>query len=144
MSRCTGITARGDRCRNPSLTGADRCRVHSEHADPDQLRRLLDLLRAGNYLEIAARAAGVELDTLDRLLLEQAQAEGEALAIARIARAAAENWQAAAWLLERQFPERWGRPAVRPQEDSAAALDTIDGLDELANRRSERRAGVRR
>ncbi len=29
--------------------------------------------------------------------------------VAVIATAAKENWQAAAWRLERKFPERWGR-----------------------------------
>ena len=39
-------------------------------------------------------------------------AEGEIRAVAAIRQAAAESWQAAAWLLERRFPERWGRDRV--------------------------------
>lgn len=103
-------------------------------------------LRAGNYLEVAARAAGVELDVLltDPGLqeeLEAARAAGEVRAIARIAQAAGENWQAAAWLLERQYPDRWARPATRTGEEKSPPLVAgLDALDELAGRRVSRRA----
>lgn len=41
--------------------------------------------------------------------VEQAQAFAEVRDVNLLAKAAEENWQAAAWRLERKFPDRWGR-----------------------------------
>ncbi len=42
--------------------------------------------------------------------LKKAEVEGEAAAISHIVKAAQEGtWTAAAWLLERRFPDRWAR-----------------------------------
>jgi hypothetical protein len=128
------------------VAGSDRCHAHRRpEVSPELVQQLVAMLRAGNYLEVAAQAAGVELgELLGRPeLCDQvgaARAEGEVRGITQIARAATENWQAAAWLLERQYPERWGRPAQRPGEESAPPLVLTDGLDELAGRRAARRA----
>jgi hypothetical protein len=147
VSRCTATTAAGAPCRSYAMAGGDRCRVHLRPApDAEAVAQLVSMLRAGNYLEVAAIAAGV---TVDELLehedvvaeIEAARAEAEVRGIARIATAASENWQAAAWLLERQYPDRWGRPAVRQDGERAPAPAAgPDRLDELARRRDARRA----
>lgn len=84
------------------------------------------LLERGNYLETAAACAGISKDTLFRWLkagareskgplrgfsdsVKRAMAKSEASDVDLIGRAALENWQAAAWRLERKYPERWGR-----------------------------------
>lgn len=41
--------------------------------------------------------------------VEKALAEAEMRDVMIIGKAAAEQWQAAAWRLERKFPQRWGR-----------------------------------
>ena len=41
--------------------------------------------------------------------VEKALAHAEIRDVAIIGKAAEENWQAAAWRLERKFPDRWGR-----------------------------------
>lgn len=41
--------------------------------------------------------------------VEKALADSEVRDVAIIANAAKENWQAAAWRLERKFPNKWGR-----------------------------------
>ena len=41
--------------------------------------------------------------------IEKALAHAEIRDVAIIGKAAEENWQAAAWRLERKFPDRWGR-----------------------------------
>jgi hypothetical protein len=51
--------------------------------------------------------------------------------VARIAQAAGKgSWQAAAWLLERRFPERWMKPTERPLPEAPAAAAADDNLDE--------------
>lgn len=148
MSRCTATTAAGAPCRSYAMGGSDRCRVHLRPVpDAEAVAQLVSMLRAGNYLEVAAVAAGV---TVGELLehpdvveeIEAARAEGEVRGIARIA--ASGRWQAAAWLLERQYPDRWGRPALRQEGERAPApAARVDRLDELAGRRDARRAAAR-
>lgn len=41
--------------------------------------------------------------------VEKAQAEAELADVVTIRQASAANWQAAAWRLERKFPDKWGR-----------------------------------
>lgn len=55
--------------------------------------------------------------------VEKALSQAEAVDVAVIGRSAKEgNWQAAAWRLERKFPERWG---LRDREREAKRLDVI-------------------
>lgn len=89
--------------------------------------RIVQLVRAGNYIETSAAAAGLSKDTLYRWLkegaredhgakrefsdaVEKAQAEAEAANLALIGKAAlGGTWQAAAWRLERMHPERYAQ-----------------------------------
>lgn len=102
---------------------------------------ILDALRAGNYLETAAAAAGVHRDTLNEWrhkfpdfsdAVEKARAEAEVGHVGVIRRAAVETWQAAAWWLERSFPERWGRRDRHQVEHSGEVGITLAKLHELA------------
>ena len=52
--------------------------------------------------------------------MKKADAEREAELVTRIMRASDKTWQAAAWLLERKYPERYAKPVMRPVEDSSA------------------------
>lgn len=142
---CTATTKAGRPCRNHATRGGDRCSSHRRPA-PDEaaVEQLLSMLRVGNYLEVAARATGIRLDEVPAELRDElatARAEGELRSVARIAAAAVESWQAAAFLLERQYPDRWGRPAAR-QEGEKTPVPTVgvDSLDELAAKRGVRRA----
>jgi transposase len=100
-------------------------------ARPDKLtpeiqQKIVDSLRMGNYIETASAYAGINKTTLYDWLkrgarekrgkykqfsnaVEKAMAEAEMRDVALIAQAAKENWQAAAWRLERKYPARWGR-----------------------------------
>jgi transposase len=89
----------------------------------DLERSYLDALRRTRYLETAADLAGIHRVTLKRWLkrgrrepgpyrefciaVKKVLAESEANNVGEIE--SAEEWQASAWLLERRFPERWGR-----------------------------------
>ena len=100
---------------------------------------LVKVIQAGNYLETAAAYVGISVSTLrdwirrgereaQRLstknaksnkteepylefsaAIKKAQAEGEIRDVLLIGNAARESWQAAAWRLERKYPEKWGR-----------------------------------
>jgi transposase len=94
---------------------------------PELQNKICDAIRAGNYLETAAAFAGIGKSTFYDWLrrgqrvskgiyhdfseaVEKALADSEARDVALIAKAAADGqWQAAAWRLERKFPDRWGR-----------------------------------
>ena len=70
--------------------------------------------------------APVTVPPLDReAVLEEALSEPRL--VIHLARAAQTNWRAAAWLLERRYPDRWGRGAepgstIPPQTDELARL----------------------
>jgi hypothetical protein len=112
--------------------------------DPAVLQRVVDLIRAGNFLEVAATAAGIHRSTLYRWMrhgreqkrgryrrflnqVEKAQAEAESRDVALIAKAATEDWKAAAWRLERKAPRRYGpRVQLAVQQELDAVLGRLE------------------
>ena len=83
-----------------------------------RVEALLQSLRAGASRQRSAALAGIHRDTLHEWMkqdpafsdaIEKAEAFAEARFLSRVA-TAAENersWQAAAWILERRFPNEW-------------------------------------
>ena len=119
--------------------------------DPAVTQRIVDLIRAGNYLEVAATAAGVHRVTLHRWLrygrkqargryrkfvdaVEKAQAEAESRDVALIAKAAGEDWRAAAWRLERARPASMARACRSPCMKSSTSRSS--GSSRGSRRRS--------
>ncbi|HZU76708.1 MAG TPA: hypothetical protein VFA70_08085 [Dehalococcoidia bacterium] len=96
----------------------------------ERAQRAVEAVRAGNYMVVAARLAGISESTLYEWLergragrapyaefareVERARAEAEARMLLVVQTAARLHWQAAAWFLERAFPDRWGRRPVQP------------------------------
>ena len=93
---------------------------------PEVQTTIVNALAAGVYLETAASAAGVSRDTLNEWLrngarckagvqkgfsdaVKKALAASELRHAATISLASQSQWQAAAWILERRWPQRWGR-----------------------------------
>jgi transposase len=92
---------------------------------PEVQEKILRYLRLGSYVETAAAAAGIARDTFYDWMkrgakgekpykafaeaVDQVMAESEARDLAIILKAAEKNWTAAAWRLERRFPDRYGR-----------------------------------
>ena len=93
---------------------------------PAVLERIVQAVKAGLTYEVAAQAAGVDRATFYRWkargehdqhgpyrdlcdVLKKAEAEAEAHMLGIIRDAAPTQWQAAAWFLERRYPERYGR-----------------------------------
>ena len=110
--------------------------------------RLLAALEAGATLRMAAAAAGVSEDTLSRWRktrpglqaeMDQAEAQGAVKALEQI-RAAAQGgaWQAAAWMLERRYPNEYGRRA--PVAENVNDLETVRGWLNEGVRRYDRMA----
>jgi hypothetical protein len=171
--RCGQPTAKGTPCQLPVADGTDRCWTHlstSPVGRPSLLtdevaEMLVTMLRSGNYVHVAIRAAGIASQTFGlwmkrglsekpkdapyrelRQRVERARAEGQVRHVALIARAADEDWRAASWLLERQYPELWGGVSVRIRTEAEppvaaeeqAEFDPFAEVDELAERRRTR------
>jgi hypothetical protein len=95
--------------------------------NPVTAEKIVNLVKAGNYRETAAAAAGIDPKTLRNWLhrgakggkanaeyrtfsenLDQAEAEAEVRDNKKITDAAATDWRAAAWRQARRRPDRWG------------------------------------
>jgi hypothetical protein len=106
------------------------------------LDTVVQALRSGNYLDTCASLAGVHPDTLKQWLKRGAQdptgqtpegrlwariaaamSEAEAIDVARMNRAAQKDWRAAAWVLERRWPERWSLKLQATVAPAVAAPD---------------------
>lgn len=91
----------------------------SHKRTPEVAKKLLDAIRVGSTFRLACSYAGIDHATFYRWLEKDAtlatavkEAEGAAVVgwLAKIEKAASEgNWQAAAWKLERRYPEDFGR-----------------------------------
>ena len=117
---------------------------------PERQERILQAIRAGNYVETATLAAGIGKSTfygwLDRYpdfadAVQKARADAETRYVAVIEKAAGTSWQAAAWWLERTAPDRWGRrerrhahtfdEPIRPSVPEGPRVRTPERLAEL-------------
>ena len=86
---------------------------------PDVVGRIVQALELGATYEHAAAYGGVHYDTFHAWrrefsefseAIKAAEARAAVGWLDKIERAASEgNWQAAAWKLERRYPEAWGR-----------------------------------
>ncbi len=124
---------------------------------PDVQEKIVQAIRAGNYIETAAAYAGVDKKTLYTWMklgndcksgknvhaqflhaVEKALADAEVRDVTIIGKAAEENWQASAWRLERKFPDRWGRKDTHKLTDDLSKLSD----DELIKRAAAVLGGV--
>lgn len=134
-----------------------RCRLH----DPLVRRRLIEAGRAGLGAKSAADFAGISrstffdwfkrareareridrgedvgprealfLDFLDEFDQVMATREVEALAVV-FAAAERGEWRAAAWFLERSFPDRWGQRTWRQKQPDQVPEVSVEALERL-------------
>lgn len=90
---------------------------------------IIQAIEMGNYMETAAAYAGISKEVFYKWLrkgreqtkgrlhdfvhsIEKALAASEVHDVLNVSAAASVSWQAAAWRLERKFPDRWGRRDV--------------------------------
>lgn len=100
---------------------------------PTAQERVLAAIRMGATYELAARAGGISHDTLTRwrqhahddstdgaapeaceacvfcVAFTRVEAEAAEQALDAINRAMLDDWRAAAWFLERRYPQEWGK-----------------------------------
>jgi len=62
--------------------------------------------------------------------IKKAEADAEARDVLIIGKAAESQWQAAAWRLERKFPEKWGRRGKRDAEEQEARIAKLEAETE--------------
>lgn len=123
-----------------------RCRL-----TPAVQEKVLTAIRAGTYLEVAARYAGIGRSTLYSWLdrgrkarsgqflefldaVEGAIAQAEVQAVERISAASQTDWKAAAWLLERgPAHQRW-RPSLQVKLGDLSDAEIQAALDAVAQR----------
>jgi hypothetical protein len=80
-----------------------------------------------------------EVALLEELDERLSVALAEPRLVALVTRAAEQNWRAAAWLLERRYPERWAsRPAPTIDPAEPARSSAFAEVDELAEARRRR------
>src|SRR5579859_4190955 len=122
-------------------------KVTATELTPELQEKILLHLRVGAYVETAAACAGIHKDTFYEWMkkgargqqpyvafaqaVTRAVAESESRDLATILKAATTQWQAAAWRLERRFPEKYGRHD-RVKVDAKIEHDGASLLTKLA------------
>lgn len=85
---------------------------------PETVKKITDAIKLGATYELACNYAGIDYSTFNEWQKTKPKfseavkaAEGEAAVkwLAKIEAAAAKSWQAAAWKLERRYPQDYGR-----------------------------------
>ena len=110
----------------------------------DLLKKIVDLIKVGNYAKTACLASGITEDTYYRWLktgqedikndketifsefsesIMRARAEAEARNVMTIQKASQTDWKAASWWLERTNNQEWGR-----RQDITVKTEKIDEL----------------
>ena len=114
---------------------------------PEIAEKIIRSIRMGNYVDVAALCAGASRERLKEWLfkganghrtykqftqdIQQAIAESEQRDLSLIDMAAIQGfWQAAAWKLERKFPNRWGKiQKVEMTGVEGGPIETITKMD---------------
>lgn len=119
------------------------------------VNEITTLIRAGNYVETAAAAVGISKNTLYLWLRKGAKsgpgtlerkfrddvlvalATSEVLDLNTVREASKKEWQAAAWRLERRFPDRWrrrdGMTVEMPSEERSETQRVEEALGDYAD-----------
>ena len=131
--------------RTPKKTG------RPSKLTPELEAEIVELIKVGNYVETACGVVGIGKTTFYewmkkanasvrfnryvrfRNAVEKAQAWSEARDMAIISKASEKYWQAAAWKLERKFPEKFGRQKLEMEHTGKinANITHIEAMDRV-------------
>jgi hypothetical protein len=109
---------------------------------PDVHKKIVELVRYGNYRHVAAGVAGITADTLHEwtrvgghgaqpyaaLLadLERAEQEAHASHVLHVVSASKKDWNAAKWILSHKYPKEWGdKVQVMVQAELTGAIEKL-------------------
>ena len=103
---------------------------------PEIVTQITALLKAGITISSACEIVGISRQTYYNWAekhpefaekVKKAIAESELRAVKIILDAAKRDWKAAAWFLERRFPDRWGRrDKIEAEQKSHVTIKIID------------------
>jgi len=119
----------------------------------ERAQKVIQAIQMGASYKLAAAFASISEDTLSRWRARSAdfadtlaRAEGSAAVkwLAIIDHAADADWRAAAWKLERRYPQDYGRTVQEHQGRDGAAIqiENTDARDRLLFEVEERRARI--
>ena len=126
-----------------SLLTGKRRKGNPRAIKPSEIKKICNLVRAGNYVKTSVKAVGVNYDTFMNYMrkgkkgirpydeyyeqVEMAKAGFESDAVSKISESGSEgNIGAYMWMLPRMFPQRWG--AVQRQEvkvDNSQKIEVV-------------------
>jgi len=128
---------------------------------PELQAEIILLIKMGNFVEVACETVGINKSTFYdwikkgknsnhsknkyrkfREAVVQAMAQSEAMNVALITKQSKYNWRAAAWILSRRHPDKWGKkkyedfdldineldenPVITSKEDLAIFKEALD------------------
>lgn len=122
-------------------------RRRNEKISKEKIELASKLIEAGNTIQTIFGALGISKQTWYNWLhkgenaksgmyrelweeVQKAESRAETRYVSIIAKAAPENWQAAAWWLERKYPERWARKdrfAFENNDGIKIVIEKVDG-----------------
>lgn len=124
-------------------------RPRKTEIDADVQGKIVEAIKTGSTYELAALRGGISYATFHNWMkrgeaeeapyvdffkaIKEAEGEGAYTLLQKINTAANESWQAAAWILERRYPEMYGRQRVEltGKEGGAIIIKTGMNMDEL-------------
>lgn len=105
---------------------------------PDVVKRITDAIKLGATYELAAAYGGITYDTFNdwnkrkpefSKAIKDAEGEGATKWLAKIEQAASDGaWQAAAWKLERRYPQQYGRTVTEHAGNLTQTIEIV-GID---------------
>lgn len=122
---------------------------------PSEIKKICNLIRAGNYVKPSVKAVGVNYSTFLSYMskgkkmirpydeyyqmVEQAKAEFETGAVSKISESGAEgNVGAYMWMLPRMFPKRWqSTQRIEAEVDNTQKIELIRYSDKKSKKNDE-------